>query len=129
MNSKCRSAVEHYQLIAMKDFRFSAPFKRACKLDITHYCPNIKIKYIKKIFKNVLNFHAFNNIMNRPQVVACLSEMVRNDSISLNMASHTGSQTHRVSQSCRQQIRNQILQQVQYNPIEIPPLDSHIFVF
>ena len=67
--------------------------------------------------------------MNRPQVVACLSEMVRNDSISLNMASHTGSQTHRVSQPCRQQIRNQILQQVQYNPIEIPPLDSHIFVF
>ena len=46
MNSKCRAAVEHFQLLAMKDFRFSAPFKRACKLDITHYCPNIKAKYV-----------------------------------------------------------------------------------
>lgn len=101
MNSKCRAAVEHFQLLAMKDFRFSAPFKRACKLDITHYCPNIKAK---------------------PQVVACLSEMVRNDSITLNMghtSSIAGNSQHRVSQPCRNQLRNQLLQQhedVQLNP-------------
>lgn len=45
MNSKCRAAVEHFQLIAMQDFRFSGPFKRACKLDIARFCPNVKAKY------------------------------------------------------------------------------------
>ena len=56
-------------------------------------------------------------------MVACLSEMVRNDSIALNMGSHTasisGSTQHRVSQPCRNQLRNQLLQQhedVQLNP-------------
>ena len=44
MNSKCRSAIEHFQLISIKDFRFSAPFKRACKTDISMYCPNLKAK-------------------------------------------------------------------------------------
>lgn len=46
MNSKCRAAVEHFQLIALQDFRFSAPFKRACKQDISRLCPNIKEKYV-----------------------------------------------------------------------------------
>ncbi|XP_045028229.1 LOW QUALITY PROTEIN: Golgi apparatus protein 1 [Daphnia magna] len=101
MNSKCRAAVEHFQLIALQDFRFSAHFKRACKLDISRLCPNIKAK---------------------PQVVACLSEMVRNDSVAQSLGvrsgNHVGSQ-HRVSQPCRQQLRNQLLQQhedVQFNP-------------
>ncbi|KAI9558756.1 Golgi apparatus protein 1 [Daphnia sinensis] len=101
MNSKCRAAVEHFQLIALQDFRFSAHFKRACKLDISRLCPNIKAK---------------------PQVVACLSEMVRNDSVAQSLGvrsgNHAGSQ-HRVSQPCRQQLRNQLLQQhedVQLNP-------------
>jgi len=45
MNSKCRAAVEHFQLIAMQDFHFSAPFKRACKGDIARLCGNMKAKY------------------------------------------------------------------------------------
>ena len=51
MNSKCRAAVEHFQLIALQDFRFSAPFKRACKQDISRLCPNTKEKYDKVKFK------------------------------------------------------------------------------
>ena len=45
MNSKCRAAVEHFQVIAMQDFHFSAPFKRACKGDIARLCGNLKVKY------------------------------------------------------------------------------------
>lgn len=44
MNSKCRAAIEHFQLIALQDYRFTGAFKRACKLDITHHCPNVKSK-------------------------------------------------------------------------------------
>ena len=61
-------------------------------------------------------------VLFRPKVVACLSEMVRNDSVAQSLVSrlgnHVGSQ-HRVSQPCRQQLRNQLLQQhedVQFNP-------------
>lgn len=58
-------------------------------------------------------------------MIACLSEMVRNDSITMSSvprkavaASGSGPQ-HRVSQPCRLQLRNQILQQhenVEMNP-------------
>lgn len=77
LNSKCRSAVEHFQLISMKDFRFNAHFKKACKADINHLCPT--------------------NLKQKHKVVACLSEIVRDDSLQSN--------THRVSQPCRQQLR------------------------
>ena len=63
MNSKCRAAVEHFQLIALQDFRFSAPFKRACKQDISRLCPNTKEKYDKVKFKIYVPiiwcFHSF----------------------------------------------------------------------
>lgn len=61
-------------------------------------------------------------MFSRPQVVACLSEMVRNDSVSQSLSSRFGnnpSSQHRVSQPCRQQLRNQLFQQhedIQFNP-------------
>lgn len=55
--------------------------------------------------------------------MACLSEMVRNDSVALSLGSRLNSPVtmsqHRVSQPCRQQLRNQLLQQhedLQFNP-------------
>lgn len=50
MNSKCRAAVEHFQIIALQDFRFSAQFKRACKVDISHHCSTSKAKLVKLFF-------------------------------------------------------------------------------
>jgi len=98
MNSKCRAAVEHFQVIAMQDFLFSAPFKRACKGDIARLCGNLKVK---------------------SQVVACLSETIRNDSLGSSNPLHRLEKQHRVSQSCRQQLRIQLFQQhedVKFNP-------------
>uniref|UniRef100_A0A672JV33 Golgi apparatus protein 1 n=1 Tax=Sinocyclocheilus grahami TaxID=75366 RepID=A0A672JV33_SINGR len=42
MNEKCTVGVTHFQLIQMKDFRFSYKFKMACKEDVLKLCPNIK---------------------------------------------------------------------------------------
>lgn len=53
MNSKCRAAVEHFQMIAMQDFHFNAPFKRACKADIARLCANMKVKY-ETAHRNIL---------------------------------------------------------------------------
>ncbi|XP_067905765.1 Golgi apparatus protein 1-like isoform X2 [Heterodontus francisci] len=77
MNEKCVVGVTHFQLIQMKDFRFSYKFKMACKEDVLKLCPNIK----KKV-----------------DVVICLSTTVRNDTLQDN-------KEQRVSIKCRKQLR------------------------
>uniref|UniRef100_A0A4W4GDL1 Golgi apparatus protein 1 n=1 Tax=Electrophorus electricus TaxID=8005 RepID=A0A4W4GDL1_ELEEL len=77
MNDKCAVGVTHFQLIQMKDFRFSYKFKMACKEDVLKLCPNIK----KKV-----------------DVVVCLSTTVRNDTLQ-------DVKEQRVSLKCRKQLR------------------------
>ncbi|MBN3316642.1 GSLG1 protein, partial [Atractosteus spatula] len=77
MNEKCIVGVTHFQLIQMKDFRFSYKFKMACKEDVLKLCPNIK----KKV-----------------DVVICLSTTVRNDTLQ-------DVKEQRVSLKCRKQLR------------------------
>uniref|UniRef100_A0A1A8N4A8 Golgi apparatus protein 1 n=1 Tax=Nothobranchius pienaari TaxID=704102 RepID=A0A1A8N4A8_9TELE len=77
MNDKCAVGVTHFQLIQMKDFRFSYKFKMACKEDVLRLCPNIK----KKV-----------------DVVICLSTTVRNDTLQ-------EVREQRVSLKCRKQLR------------------------
>uniref|UniRef100_A0A8C7XS65 Golgi apparatus protein 1 n=1 Tax=Oryzias sinensis TaxID=183150 RepID=A0A8C7XS65_9TELE len=77
MNEKCSVGVTHFQLIQIKDFRFSYKFKTACKEDVLKLCPNIK----KKV-----------------DVVICLSTTVRNDTLQ-------DVKEHRVSVKCRKQLR------------------------
>ncbi|OCT84657.1 hypothetical protein XELAEV_18022811mg [Xenopus laevis] len=77
MNEKCVVGVTHFQLVQMKDFRFSYKFKMACKEDVLKLCPSIK----KKV-----------------DVVICLSTTVRNDTLQ-------EVKDHRVSLKCRKQLR------------------------
>ncbi|KAI5616309.1 Golgi apparatus protein 1, partial [Silurus asotus] len=77
MNDKCAVGVTHFQLIQLKDFRFSYKFKMACKEDVLKLCPNIKRK---------------------GDVVICLSTTVRNDTLQ-------DVKDHRVSLKCRRQLR------------------------
>ncbi|GAB6030494.1 hypothetical protein CHUAL_007357 [Chamberlinius hualienensis] len=80
-NHKCYTYLEHFQLISLKDYRFTFKFKEACKKDVVQYCKTVKTK---------------------PQVVMCLSEIVRNDSLQ--------DQPHRISRECRQQLRVELFQ-------------------
>ncbi|TSL75299.1 Golgi apparatus protein 1 [Bagarius yarrelli] len=77
MNDKCAVGVTHFQLLQMKDFRFSYKFKMACKEDVLKLCPNIKKK---------------------GDVVMCLSTTVRNDTLQ-------DVKEQRVSLKCRKQLR------------------------
>ncbi|XP_077373958.1 Golgi apparatus protein 1-like isoform X1 [Festucalex cinctus] len=77
MNDKCSVGVTHFQLIQVKDFRFSYKFKTACKEDVLKLCPNIK----KKV-----------------DVVMCLSTTVRNDTLQEG-------KEQRVTVKCRKQLR------------------------
>ncbi|VDK41856.1 unnamed protein product [Anisakis simplex] len=40
MTTKCRSYVNHFELISLRDYTFSHRFKQACANDITKYCSN-----------------------------------------------------------------------------------------
>lgn len=79
---KCRAAIEHEQLISLKNYRFTRKFKYACRSYVVKFCPRAQTK---------------------SQVVTCLSEIVRNDTI--NKRKHT------IYRDCRQQLRSQLFQQ------------------
>lgn len=81
-NVKCRAAIEHEQLIALKNYRFTRKFKNACKSYVVRFCPKAQTK---------------------TQVVTCLSEIVRNDTIM--------KRKHTIFKDCRQQLRSQLFQQ------------------
>ncbi|XP_013200649.1 Golgi apparatus protein 1 [Amyelois transitella] len=81
-DAKCRAAIEHEQLISLKNYRFTRKFKNACKSYVVRFCPKAQTK---------------------SQVVVCLSEIVRNDTISRRKPT--------IPRDCRQQLRSQLFQQ------------------
>lgn len=81
-NVKCRAAIEHEQLISLKNYRFTRKFKNACKINVARFC---------------------HNAVTKNQVVTCLSEIVRNDTITRRK--------HTIFKDCRQQLRSQLFQQ------------------
>lgn len=81
-NPKCRISIEHFQLISIKDYRFTYKFKVTCKPYAIRYCRNAKTK---------------------GAVVECLSEKVTNDTIA-------GIKSD-IPKECRQQLKAQLFQQ------------------
>ncbi|XP_068684167.1 Golgi apparatus protein 1-like [Montipora foliosa] len=76
MDERCHAAIEHWQLIEMKDFRFSPEFKRACRRDAQEYCSDMKDKF---------------------GLVECLSKRVRDAVIN--------GEEHTISDQCRVHLR------------------------
>ncbi|PAA72965.1 hypothetical protein BOX15_Mlig023539g1 [Macrostomum lignano] len=84
MPEKCRAGVAHHQLIALDDVSFSYAFSQACGPTITGQCPGVATK---------------------KDAVRCLSEMVRNDTLT--------EQTQRVPAKCRAKLTFEMLQRGQ----------------
>lgn len=81
-NQKCRAAIEHFQIISLKNYHFTHKFKEACRPYVIRFCSSSNTKN---------------------DVVACLSEVMRNDTIR--------AQRHSIPKECRQQIKSQLYQQ------------------
>lgn len=79
---KCRAAIEHFQIISLKNYHFTYKFKEACRPYVLRFCSLSTTKY---------------------DVVACLSEVMRNDTIR--------GQRHTIPKECRQQVKAQLYQQ------------------
>ncbi|KAK1784982.1 hypothetical protein P4O66_018414, partial [Electrophorus voltai] len=128
MNDKCAVGVTHFQLIQMKDFRFSYKFKMACKEDVLKLCPNIKknhfrpeagltreeepVSRAKPVTVSLFPLSPTAPclcfpfpvsglsccLLRRVDVVVCLSTTVRNDTLQ-------DVKEQRVSLKCRKQLR------------------------
>lgn len=81
-DQKCRAAIEHFQIISLKNYVFTYKFKEACRPHVSRFCAKSNTKF---------------------EVVSCLSEVMRNDTIS--------GQRHSIPKECRQQVRAQLYQQ------------------
>ncbi|SPP77134.1 Golgi apparatus protein 1 isoform X1 [Drosophila guanche] len=79
---RCRAAIEHFQIISLKNFHFTTKFKEACRPYVQRFCSS-------SITKN--------------DVVGCLSEVMRNDTIK--------AQRHQIPKECRHQVKSQLYQQ------------------
>lgn len=76
MDEKCYTAINHWQLVEMKDFHFSHEFKRACKDDARKHCKEAKSKH---------------------DLVVCLSKKIRDAVI--------GEEEHVISDTCRKHLK------------------------
>ncbi|CAL7951690.1 unnamed protein product [Xylocopa violacea] len=88
---KCKTAVEHFQLISLKNYHFTYKFKEACRPSVKRWCPKSKTK---------------------AEVIECLSTIMQDDIIK-NIQ-------HHIPKECRQQLRAQLYQQrenIQFDPI------------
>jgi len=83
MNTKCRTVVEHWQIVTMQDWRFSFQFKEACMDDIREHCTNPRPK-------------------KKQDVIGCLITIVANDTVEENK--------HRVKKACRAELKFELLQ-------------------
>ena len=88
---KCKAAVEHFQLISLKNYHFTYKFKEACRPSVKRWCPKSKTK---------------------AEVIECLSTIVQENIIKDTQ--------HHIPKECRQQLRAQLYQQrenIQFDPI------------
>lgn len=88
---KCKAAVEHFQLISLKNYHFTYKFKEACRPSVKRWCPKSKTK---------------------AEVIECLSTKVQEDIIKDTQ--------HHITKECRQQLKAQLYQQrenIQFDPI------------
>ncbi|XP_012286119.1 Golgi apparatus protein 1 [Orussus abietinus] len=88
---KCKAAVEHFQLITLKSYRFTYKFKEACKPYVKRWCPKPETK---------------------ADVIECLSSIIQDDIIRDTQ--------HRIPKDCRQQLKAQLYQQrenIQFDPV------------
>lgn len=102
-NHACRASIEHFQIISLKDYRFTYKFKVACKSYATRLCSHARTKN---------------------DVISCLSEQMLNATVQGLKSS--------ISKDCKQQLRSQIFHQresIDYDPLLKEACSEDIYKF
>jgi len=92
MNTKCRTVVEHWQILTLQDWKFSFKFKEACTDDIRQHCTNPRPK-------------------KKQDIMGCLLMVVANDTVEETK--------HRIKKACRAELRFELLQK--HSNIKLDP--------
>ena len=122
MDDKCSAAIEHWQLMSLKDYRYvQKTFKKTissqnCAENIyTHSVIHLTYRFSFK-FKDSCKADIVDNcpteIRSKAEVVACLSEIARNDVL-------TEKEPRTLSNNCRKQLQFQLLQK--HSSIKLNP--------
>ena len=98
MDEKCSAAIEHWQIISLKDYRFSFKFKEACRKDIASHCST--------------DPQTNEVLRSKADIVGCLSEIARNDVL-------TEKDPKTLSVPCLNQLQFQLLQK--HSSIKLNP--------
>jgi len=93
MNTKCRTVVEHWQIMTLQDWRFSFKFKDACKNDIREHCTDPRPK-------------------KKQDVIGCLVLLVANDTVEESK--------HRIKKACRAELKFELLQK--HSNVKLDPV-------
>eukprot|EP00090_Calanus_glacialis_P000340 TRINITY_DN10209_c0_g1_i1.p1 TRINITY_DN10209_c0_g1~~TRINITY_DN10209_c0_g1_i1.p1 ORF type:complete len:1124 (-),score=372.79 TRINITY_DN10209_c0_g1_i1:391-3762(-) len=93
MNTKCRTVVEHWQILTLQDWRFSFKFKEACKDDIREHCTDPRPK-------------------KKQDVIGCLVLFVANDTVEESK--------HRIKKACRAELKFELLQK--HSNVKLDPV-------
>jgi len=93
MNTKCRTVVEHWQILTLQDWRFSFKFKEACKDDIREHCTEPRPK-------------------KKQDVIGCLVLLVATDTVD--------EEKHRIKKSCRAELKFELLQK--HSNVKLDPV-------
>lgn len=102
MTSKCRSYVNHYELITMSDYKFSYKFKKSCKEDVEIFCKGVN--------------------QNKAEIIKCLSEVLFEHTV----LGPKDTETHTLSKECRKQLRVEYLEVRQNEEIIKPKLMAKV---
>ncbi|VBB25732.1 unnamed protein product [Acanthocheilonema viteae] len=78
MTSKCRSYVNHFELITMRDFKFDEHFAQYCSNDIKKYCTEVSTDKLKYKAPNQYLHVAYSIFIElfRAEIIRCLSTVM-----------------------------------------------------
>ena len=100
LEPKCRSGIEHHQLVNLKNINFNYKMKAACEKNIQEYCSDAKDK---------------------TEIIQCLSAYVLNDTLLED--------PHRIGEKCRAQLKFEFLQMnedIRLDPLLLKACSSDI---
>uniref|UniRef100_A0A0N5ASS7 Golgi apparatus protein 1 n=1 Tax=Syphacia muris TaxID=451379 RepID=A0A0N5ASS7_9BILA len=99
MNEICRSYVDHFELISLRDYRFSFHFNQSCAEDIQRYCRDEALSSDKSVF-----------VVAVAQIIQCLSRILFEHKV-------LGTEKN-LRPECKKQLKTAFLQQEQFDDMD-----------
>jgi Golgi apparatus protein 1 len=102
MDDKCATAIEHWQILTMEDWAFSAQFKQSCTKDVRKFCEKRSECLCMFLRSSSQSVFFCCRTQSKLDVLMCLTESVQSDLME--------DRPPKVSERCRAQLKFELLQ-------------------